>query len=386
MASDIPYDRNHPFHAKLLSRVSLCRGESERNAYHLVLDIRGSHWRYSCGDSLAIFPKNASAAVAQVLQHLQLSPSEEISLPKTGEVKSIQMALEEVYCLTHLPKHFWDFLSQHITSGEDINRYQTIPFADQPNWKIFLENHTLLQALKLFPSFRCRPQELVEHLRPMPPRLYSIASSPTLFPDEIHLAVVMVYYKDVSGEDRYGVATRYLSPQGVQLRDTIRCFLVHSHFGIPEDVSRDMIMVGPGTGVAPFRGFIWEYAARRSAGEKTGRTWLFFGSHWRRSNFYYEEEWNAFLADGNLTHLDLAFSRDQAEKIYVQHRLLEHGPEVAQWILGGAHFYICGDAAFMAKDVEMALEQILSQYASVQDPKAYLRTMQQEKRYMEDIY
>ncbi|MDR2420171.1 MAG: hypothetical protein LBD40_02530 [Puniceicoccales bacterium] len=386
MESDVPYDRNHPFDAKLLSRVPLCRGESERNAYHLVIDIRGSHWHYSCGDSLAIFPKNAPQEVMQILQHLQIDPSEEIFLPKTDEVKSIQAALEEICCITHLSKIFWDFLGQHIRSGEDIDRYRSIPFEDQPNWEIFLKNHTLLQALKLFPSFRCHSQELVGHLRPMPPRLYSIASSPTLFPDEIHLAVVMVHYKDASGEDRYGVATRYLSPQGIQLQDTIRCFLVHSHFGIPKDVSRDMIMVGPGTGVAPFRGFIWEYAARRSAGEKTGRTWLFFGSHHRHANFYYEEEWNAFLADGHLTHLDLAFSRDQAEKIYVQHRLLEHGSEVAQWILGGAHFYICGDATFMAKDVEAALIQILSQYADIQDPKAYLRTMQQEKRYMKDVY
>jgi sulfite reductase (NADPH) flavoprotein alpha-component len=147
-----------------------------------------------------------------------------------------------------------------------------------------------------------------------------------------------------------------------------------------------MMMVGPGTGVAPFRSFIWEYAARRSAGERTGRTWLFFGSHHRHSHFYYEEEWKELLANGNLTHLTLAFSRDQEEKIYVQHRLLEQGAEVARWILGGAHFYICGDAAFMAKDVERALCQILQQYAAIPDPQAYLRTMRQEKRYMKDVY
>jgi sulfite reductase (NADPH) flavoprotein alpha-component len=386
MESTTPYSRHNPFSATLLSRLPLCHEKCERDAYHLVMNIRGSHWHYTCGDSLAILPKNSPEEVSQILQGLQLNASEKVSLPKESATKILQTALEEIFCITHLTKHFWEFLGQNISSREDIGRYQTIPFGDTKNFEVLLKNHTLLQTLELFPSFRCHPQALVDHLRPIAPRLYSIASSPTLFPDEIHLAIVTVRYRDIHGCERQGISTRYLSPQGTRIGDTVRCFLVHSHFGIPEDIRRDMIMVGPGTGVAPFRSFIWEYAARRSTGEKTGRTWLFFGSHHRHSNFYYEEEWNILMANGNLTHLDLAFSRDQEEKIYVQHKLLEHGPEVAQWILGGANFYICGDAAFMAKDVEAALEQILFEHGSIQDTKTYLQMMRKEGRYMKDVY
>jgi sulfite reductase (NADPH) flavoprotein alpha-component len=380
------YDRHHPLDAVLLSRVPLSRGESEREAYHLVVDIHESHWHYSCGDSLAIFPRNDPLEVLQVLQKLDLNPLEKIFLPGIGEQKTLQTALEDIFCIMHLPKRFGEFLQQKVSPSREGIYGLSIPREDGGEWESFLQNHTLHKALELFPNFRCTSQELLEHLHPMRPRLYSIASSPTMFPNEIHLAVVMVHYRDIYGEERWGVATRTLSPRGVAIGDRVRCFLVHSHFSIPEDIRRDMIMVGPGTGVAPFRSFIGEYAARRSAGEKTGRTWLFFGSHHRHSHFYYEEEWKELLANGNLTHLTLAFSRDQEEKIYVQHRLLEQGAEVARWILDGAHFYICGDATFMAKDVERALGQILQQHAAIHDPQAYLRTMRQEKRYMRDVY
>jgi len=380
------HDRRHPFEAVLVSRTSLCRGETEREAYHLVLDIRGSGWHYTCGDSLGIFPKNDPMAVAEVLEKLQLEASEKISLPATGAAKPLALALEETLCFTHLPKSFWEFLRRRVSSPEDRERCRILPEGEDGDWKSFLPKTALVQALGLFPSFRCTAQELVDHLRPMAPRLYSIASAPTRWPEEIHLAVVMVRYRDAHGEERHGVATRYLSPEGTMPGDRIRCYLQHASFGLPEDVRRDLILVGPGTGVAPFRSFLWEYAAQRQAGQKTGRSWLFFGSHRRRSHFYYEEEWRELMARGVLTHLDCAFSRDQPEKIYVQHRLLEHGPEVARWIQGGACFYVCGDAACMAKDVEAALGRILSEHAGVPDPGACLQAMRREKRYQKDVY
>ncbi|MDR3143566.1 MAG: hypothetical protein LBT57_01815 [Puniceicoccales bacterium] len=384
MEAGIPYDRHHPFEATLLSRRSLCRGETEREAYHLVIDIRRSQWHYSCGDSLAILPQNDPRCVSDLLQRLCLEPLTLITLPSSGVPKPLRLVLEEELCLNHLPKSFWEFLRRRVAKDGEL--YRKIPVGESEGWENFLKNHTLAKALELFPDFRCTAQELVEHLRPMLPRLYSIASAPTLFPEEVHLAIVMVKYEDIYGEKRHGVATRYLSPEGIPVGGRCRCFLVRSHFRLPEDIRRDMILVGPGTGVAPFRGFIWEYAAQREAGKETGRTWLFFGSLRRHSHFYYQEEWEELMARGVLTHLDCAFSRDQAEKIYVQHRLLEHGPELARWILGGAHFYICGDASHMAKDVEAALLQILSVHAHLSDPGDYLRTMRREKRYQKDVY
>jgi sulfite reductase (NADPH) flavoprotein alpha-component len=378
-----PYDRRHPFEATLLARRPLCRGETEREAYHLVIDIRGSRWRYSCGDSLAILPKNDPEGVSELLQKLSLEPSTLVTLPSSGIFKPLREVLEEELCLSRLPKSFWEFLRQRVERNE---AWRKIPVGESEEWGNFIENHTLAKAVELFPDFRCTAQELVEHLRPLSPRLYSIASAPTLFPEEIHLAVVRVKYEDIYGEKRHGVATRYLSPQGIPVGGRFRCFLVSSHFRLPEDIRHDLILVGPGTGVAPFRAFIWEYAARREAGRETGRIWLFFGSLYRHSHFYYQEEWEELMARGVLTHLDCAFSRDQAEKIYVQHRLLERGPELAQWILGGAHFYVCGDATHMARDVEAALLQILSAHAGLPDPGDYLRAMRREKRYQKDVY
>jgi len=220
-------------------------------------------------------------------------------------------------------------------------------------------------------------------MRRLMPRLYSIASSPAVYAQEAHLTVAVVRYQ-TNGRDRVGVASTFLADR-VQVGGTpVPVFVSHSHFGLPEDGGRDVIMVGPGTGVAPFRAFVQE----RAAVGARGRNWLFFGDQHRATDFLYEEEWPQFLAQGHLARLDTAFSRDQANKVYVQDRMRENAAELWSWIKGGAGFYVCGDAKRMAKDVDVALHDIVAGQGGLAPPQAaeYVKQMKKDKRYQRDVY
>jgi sulfite reductase (NADPH) flavoprotein alpha-component len=223
----------------------------------------------------------------------------------------------------------------------------------------------------------------VKLLKRLAPRLYSISSSPKAHPGEVHLTVSAVRY-EAHGRGRKGVASTFLADR-VGDADYVKVFVQPSHgFKPPGNFDAPMIMVGPGTGIAPFRAFLEE---RRATGAK-GKNWLFFGDQKRDTDFLYENELTGWQKDGHLTRLDLAFSRDQAEKIYVQTRMLEHGKELYAWLEEGGHFYVCGDASRMAKDVDAALHEVIEKVGgkSADDAKAYVAKMKTEKRYQRDVY
>ena len=220
-------------------------------------------------------------------------------------------------------------------------------------------------------------------MRKLMPRLYSIASSPRVHPHEIHLTVAVIRFL-TNQRDRVGVCTTYLSDRVTANSSSIPVFISHSHFKPPVDHGRDCIMVGPGTGVAPFRAFVQD----RVAAGATGRNWLFFGGQRKATDFLYEEEWTGWMARGGLTRLDLAWSRDQLTKIYVQDRMRENAAELWAWINQGAHFYVCGDAKHMAKDVDAALQAVIAEEGGMNNSTAteYIKQMKKDGRYQRDVY
>lgn len=247
----------------------------------------------------------------------------------------------------------------------------------------FLEQREFVDLLAEFPSARISPQELVDHLRRLMPRLYSVASSPRLYPLEVHLTVAAVRYQ-TNHRERSGVCSTFLADR-VQVGTTpTPVFVAHSHFGPPEDPRADAIMVGPGTGIAPFRAFVQD----RIALGATGRNWVLFGDQHRATDFLYEEEWSDWLAKGQIARIDTAFSRDQAAKIYVQDRLRQRAADVWSWLEGGAYFYVCGDAKRMAKDVDVALHDIVAEQGgmSIEAATEYVRRLKKERRYQRDVY
>jgi sulfite reductase (NADPH) flavoprotein alpha-component len=247
----------------------------------------------------------------------------------------------------------------------------------------FLAQREYIDLLEEFPGARLEPQEFVDHLRRLMPRLYSIASSPKAHPGQVHLTVAPVRYES-NFRRRYGVCSTFLADRVTRRRTPIPVFVAKSHFGVPEDLAKDIIMIGPGTGIAPFRAFMQERAATNAP----GRNWLFFGDQHAATDFLYADEWKKYLAEGKLARLDLAFSRDQAKKVYVQDRMREAGAELWAWIKGGAHFYVCGDAHRMAKDVDVALHEIIVQHGGLDAAAAaeYVKQMKKNKRYQRDVY
>jgi sulfite reductase (NADPH) flavoprotein alpha-component len=247
----------------------------------------------------------------------------------------------------------------------------------------WLEEREFIDLLAEFPSARLKPQELVGHMRKLIPRLYSIASSPRVHPLDVHLTAAIIRYT-TNGRDRVGVCTTYLADRVTVGSSPTLVFVSHSHFGPPADTSKDAIMVGPGTGIAPFRAFLQD---RVAIGAK-GRNWVFFGDQRRATDFIYEEDWKRWMADGSLTRLDTAFSRDQLNKVYVQDRMREHAAELWAWIKAGAYFYVCGDAKRMAKDVDVALHDVIVEQGAMTPAQAidYMKLMKKEKRYQRDIY
>jgi sulfite reductase (NADPH) flavoprotein alpha-component len=247
----------------------------------------------------------------------------------------------------------------------------------------FLHEREFIDLLVEFPSARLQPQELVDHMRRLMPRLYSIASSPRAHPQDIHLTVAVARYR-TNGRDRVGVCSTFLADRVTVGETPTPVFVSHSHFGPPEDGARDAIMVGPGTGIAPFRAFLQD----RAASGATGRNWLFFGDQKRATDFLYEEDWERWKREGILTRIDTAFSRDQLLKVYVQDRMREGAAELWAWIKGGAYFYVCGDAKRMAKDVDVALHDVIAGQGNMTPAEAadYVKAMKKEKRYQRDVY
>jgi sulfite reductase (NADPH) flavoprotein alpha-component len=372
------YHRSHPFMAKIIERTLLCREGSLKETYHLVLDLKGSGISYEVGDCLAVLPSNSSAKVKRLLEVLGFKGSEPIVDRRSGDQSSIQEFLTQKANLNDCPL---SLVKKMLESC--VNPVQRSYFQELAEDKMRLKQLDLLELLTGGDQISIDPQELADELRPMMPRFYSIASSMKTVGEEVHLTVAVGKCETLNG-DRPGVCTDYLCHQ-VSLHSSEVPVYIHPHrgFTLPKDRAVSVIMVGPGTGVAPFRGFMQE----REHDAGAGKNWLFFGEWHLAQQFFYQEYWES-LVRKQILQLDLAFSRDQADKIYVQDRMKEKGAELFDWLQKGAFLYICGDASRMAKDVDSALHDILQLHGGFteMEAKSYVKQMRADKRYLRDVY
>lgn len=378
------YTKDLPFLAQVVENRLLCRPGSGKETRHVVVRIAGSGLTYKPGDSLGVFPTNNPTLVAEMLQWLGTSGDEPVMLPRAAEPTPLRAALAEKLSLTHPSRKLLELLAARAT---DADQRATLTKLLAPEateiLNAYLHVREIVDVVTEFPSARVAPQEIVDQLRRMMPRLYSIASSPLAHPDEVHLTVAIVRYT-TNGRPRGGVCSTFLADRVDPENSRVPVFVANSHFGLPEDDAADIIMVGPGTGVAPFRAFVQERAARRAS----GRNWLFFGEQKRACDFLYEEDFTGWHQRGVLHRLETAFSRDQAHKIYVQHRMHEQAAELWRWLQAGAYFYVCGDARMMARDVDQALHEIIAVQGKMTPEQAaeFVKALKRDKRYQRDVY
>ncbi|MGP1614752.1 MAG: assimilatory sulfite reductase (NADPH) flavoprotein subunit, partial [Pollutimonas bauzanensis] len=322
--------REQPYLAELLLNQAVTGRDSQKDVRHLEISLEGSQLSYQPGDALGVWPTQSEALVQAVLAALRLDAGEVVEINKVS--RSLKEWLTHHRELTQLTK---PFLAAHAELAQSAALQALLQADAFDALKEFLGTRQLIDVLKEYPA-KWTAQGLVKALRPLTPRMYSIASSQAAVDAEVHLTLANVAY-EYEGENRWGVASNFLTR--LAEGDKLPIFIEENpRFRLPADNSRDVIMIGPGTGIAPFRAFVQE----RSAAGASGRNWLFFGNPHFSSDFLYQTEWQRALKDGDLDRLDLAFSRDQGEKIYVQHRLLERAAELYDWIQGGAHVYVCG--------------------------------------------
>jgi len=371
-ATASPWSRDKPFAAELLANQRLTGCGSHKDVRHLEVSLEGSGLSYQPGDALGLWPRNPAPLVDAVLAELSLDADADV------DGAPLRSWLLEKRELTRLAR---PFLQRHAERAgrEELTRLL------QPDQNEALANllasHQLVDLLQAFPA-EWSAAELVAALRPLAPRLYSIASSQAAVGPEAHLTVDHLAW-DAPGGRRWGAASHLLASaeEGARLPVFIES---NERFRLPRDGSRDVVMIGPGTGVAPFRGFVQERAATGAG----GRNWLLFGNPHARHDFLYQLEWQQALKSGQLHRLDLAFSRDQADKVYVQHHLRENGRELFAWLENGAHLYVCGDATRMARDVEAALLDVVASHGGkdADGARDYLSALQQQGRYARDVY
>ncbi|MBY0294700.1 MAG: sulfite reductase subunit alpha [Methylobacterium sp.] len=370
--------RENPAEAVFLSRRRLNAPGGEKETWHIEIDLQGTGIDYVVGDSLGLFPANAPALVDTVIAELGARP-ERVIATKFGE-KTLREHLLTTYALGAAPDSLFQLLSL-LTSGAQRRKAQSLAAGEDPDGD--LAHLDVLAALHKFPGARPDAEVFLEALDELQPRLYSISSSPKADPGRVSLTVDAVRYSHRS-RLRLGVASTHLGERLAETA-TVRVYLQKAHgFGLPASPETPIIMCGPGTGIAPFRAFLRE----RAATQAPGRNWLFFGHQRQASDFFYREELNALKDQGVLTRLSLAWSRDGAEKTYVQDRMRENGRELWRWLEEGAHFYVCGDAKRMAKDVERALIDIAAKEGgrSPEDAVAYLAALKKAGRYQADVY
>lgn len=373
------YSRKNPFRAEVLENLNLNGRGSNKETRHLELSLEGSGLTYEPGDALGIFPENDPELVDMLLAELKWDPNATVTVDQ-GENLSLKEALTSYYEITVLTKKFIQQAAELI-ANEKLRELAAQENADQ--LKAYIAGRDLIDFVQDFGPIAAAPQEFVSILRKIPPRLYSIASSFAANPDEVHLTIGAVRY-NTHGRDRKGVCS-VLCAERLQPGDTLPVFIQpNKNFKLPENPEAPIIMVGPGTGVAPFRSFMQE---REETGA-SGKSWMFFGDQHFVTDFLYQTEWQKWLSDGVLTKMDVAFSRDTEEKVYVQHRMLKHSKELFEWLEEGAAFYVCGDKNNMAKDVQNALLEIIEKEGgkSREEAEAYLAEMKKQKRYQRDVY
>ena len=373
------YSRSNPFPARLITNRKLNAPGSAKDTRHFEISLEGSGLSYEAGDALGVMPLNCPALVGEILGALGCDGEEAVAEP-SGKETSLRSALLRCFQITKPGSSFLQSIAERAGDAELKALLEPARKADLDK---FLYGREVIDLLLRCPTAKFAPKEFVGLLAKLQPRLYSISSSPKAHPGQVHLTVAAVRYES-HGRTRKGVCSTFLADRA-EADTPVPVFVQVSHgFRLPADGTKPVIMIGPGTGIAPFRAFLEE----RRATAASGKNWLFFGDQQKSCDFLYQEELEAMLAEGSLTRLDTAFSRDQAEKIYVQTRMLEHGAELWSWLEAGAHLYVCGDAKRMAKDVDAALHQIISSAGGRTTEQAadYVQQLKSAKRYQRDVY
>jgi sulfite reductase (NADPH) flavoprotein alpha-component len=374
-----PYTRANPFPSRVLVNHSLCGEGSEKDTRHFELDLKGWGLNYDVGDSMTVWPTNDPALADEILTRIGTKGDEVVKGP-VGE-KSLREVLLCDCRITQTTPKFLQAIAQKAVNGAPLLTELLKPERKQ-DLETYLWGMEVVDFLIEHPSIKWTPQEFVDTLAKLLPRMYSISSSLKAHPDQVHFTIDVVHYES-RGRMRKGVCSSFLAERATDA--PVPVFPNTSKFRLPEDGKTPIIMVGPGTGVAPFRAFLQE---RQATGAK-GKNWLFFGSQHRHCNYFYEKEFEQMKSDGFLTRLDLAWSRDSADKSYVQHRILANAAEIWKWIDGeGAHFFVCGDARRMAKDVDAALRKVIQERGdkSEEETNQYVEKLKAEKRYKRDVY
>lgn len=363
------YHRKNPYLATFKSRSRLTKEGSTKSTYHIVLQIDPKELSYRVGDSIGCLPTNCSLIVNKICNHFSSSETDEVFVKELKEKVNIFAGTKKLLSL----------LESHLPAGHQKQHLSRM-LLDQTACQTYLQETPLLEILQTYPA-KIPKDAFIQSLRSQLPRFYSIASSSLIHPDQIHLTVSELQF-EVKGKTYHGTASKFLCSD-LQTNDLVPIYIQQAaHFSLPK-AEDSMIMIGPGTGIAPFRAFLQE----RSCQQATGGNWLFFGERHQAFDFYYQD-YLEDLTQKNFLRLDTAFSRDRKEKTYVQHKLYEKKEDVFSWIEKGAYIYVCGDAKHMAKDVEQTFIKIIQEKKQVDEPSAkeYLKTLRKEKRYLSDVY
>jgi sulfite reductase (NADPH) flavoprotein alpha-component len=369
------YSKQNPYTASLLTNQKITGRDSGKDVRHIEIDLEGSGLTYQPGDALGVWFENSSDLAKSILSKVSLSGAESVEVD--GESLSVHSALVSKFEITSSNP-------QLVTKFAELSGSKKLQklVADKDKLRDYSLNTQIVDVLSEKKTKLSAP-ELIGLLRKLTPRLYSIASSQLEVEDEVHLTVGVVEYQQ-GDESRVGGASGFLA-QRLEEGDSVKVFIEHNNnFKLPADDSAPVIMIGPGTGIAPFRSFVQERENR----DAEGKNWLFFGDRTFTQDFLYQVEWQKFLKSGVVSKLDLAFSRDQAEKVYVQDRLRENAQQVWEWLQQGAYVYVCGDATRMAKDVHQALIDIAASEGGLNDEQAeqFINDLRKQKRYQRDVY
>jgi len=373
------WTRQNPFPGKLVVNRRLSTDESEKDTRHFEIELKNWGLSFEPGDSVAVYAANDPKLVDEIIHALGAKGDEPVTAAKTQ--KPLREALLKDFSITQPTPKFLKAIVERASAAPMLK--ELLHTDRKHDLENFLWGAEVLDFLLDHPSAKFTPEEFVTLMTKLQPRLYSVASSLRVFPDQVHFIVDVVKYES-RGRVRKGVASSFMAERA----DNVPVPVYPSsakHFHMPEDQSIPLIMIGPGTGVAPFRAFLQE---RQAIGAK-GKNWLFFGAQREKCDYAYREDFHEMKQDGVLTRLDCAFSRDQTHKIYVQHRMLENAAEIWKWIDSeGAQFFVCGDARRMAKDVDAALRKIVQEQGgkSEDEANAYVEQLKNDKRYKRDVY
>lgn len=373
------HTRDKPYLAEIIEKRPLTHAVSSKLTVHVSISLAESELRYEAGDACGIFAQNDPAIVDEVLALTKFSPDAMVTLPKLGAVTLLD-ALTSHLQPSRLTRKV---VQAYAALGDCARLHNLLSPEEQKQLEAYIYDRSLIDLLEECPGLLTSPSQLVDLLPRLAPRLYSISSSPAFHANELHTTVAVVRYRS-HNRDRGGVCSTMLADR-TPLGSRVPIYIQPNRkFRLPADNSAPMIMIGPGTGIAPFRSFLHE---RRALGA-TGCNWLFFGERSSTTDFLYRDELEAMRDDGHLTRLDTAFSRDQAHKVYVQDRMVEHGAEFWRWLNNGASIYVCGDASRMAKDVDAALHSLIEQHGNKDEESAkeFVQELQEQHRYHRDVY